>query len=547
MNHASQVPDTATRRITAYGEVIGFCADNGAHVWRGIPYGASTAGPNRWRAPQPPPSWQGVREAVAVAQRCSQLTNEFDADEGLPPGLVVGSEDCLTLDIYAPEDALGRSLPVMVWIHGGGNVWGRSGAYDASRLSVNEDVIVVAVQYRVGLLGWFAHKALREAAVEPEDSAAAFATLDLIASLKWARDNIEAFGGDPGTVTIFGESAGGHNVVTLLATPLAKGLFHRAIIQSGSFDSIPLAEAEGDNGSRINSARDIANRLNATMADDLREIPVEKLLLTCERRPGFVDVPRVIQDGVVLPTGPLRDAFASKDAFNAVPIITGTNRDEMKLFYLRNERLTKKLFWLFPIARDQDFYDLLTGYITRLWRIRSVDEPAMMMGRSAHRGVYAYRFDWDDGGRFLFIDFRKMLGAAHGLELPFVFNRFKHLGRADRILLQHSTQEDRESLSRAMGSYWASFARDGVPSCPGEVEWPVYGPNGSFLRFDTRNDGGIETNSGGDCVDALLADIRNDHRLNDEQRSFLAEEMCKWMFANTIHDRIRSAIVSASS
>ncbi len=547
MKRATQRPAPATRRTTAHGDVIGFCADNGANVWRGIHYGASTADGNRWRAPQPPQSWSGVREAVAIAERCAQLTNEFDADEGLKPGLVVGTEDCLTLDIYAPDDALGRSLPVMVWIHGGGNVWGRSGGYDASRLSANEGVVVVTVQYRVGILGWFAHKALRETAFVREDTAAAFATLDLIASLKWVRDNIEAFGGNPGNVTIFGESAGGHNVVTLLAAPLARGLFHRAIIQSGSFDSVPLSDAEGETGDLANTSRAIANRLSAKTADDLRAIPVDKLLLACERRPGFVDVPRVIQDGVVLPAGLLRDAFASKDTFNAVRIITGTNRDEMKLFYLRDERLSKKVLWLFPVARDQGFYDLFTGYITRLWRIRSVDEPARLMARAGHPDIYAYRFDWDDGGRFLFMDFKKMLGAAHGFEIPFVFNRFEHLGGADRFLFQRSTLSEREHLADAMGRYWASFARDGVPSCPGEPEWPVYGPHGTFLRFDTMSDGGIELVCGGDDVDRLLTDIRNDHQLDDKERSFLAEEMCKWMFAGKIQNKIRSSITSTQS
>lgn len=123
MKRPSQRPAPVTRRTTADGDVIGVRADNGAHVWLGVPYGVSTAGSNRWRAQQPPLSWQGSRETVAAAECCAQLTNEFDADEGLKPGLVVGTEICLTLDIYAPNDALGRSLPVMVWIHGGGNLW----------------------------------------------------------------------------------------------------------------------------------------------------------------------------------------------------------------------------------------------------------------------------------------------------------------------------------------------------------------------------------------------------------------------------------------
>ena len=487
-----------------------------------------------------------MREAVSVAERCAQLTNEFDADEGLAPGRVVGSEDCLTLDIYAPPDKSREVLPVMVWIHGGGNVWGWSGAYDGSRLSLNESVVVVAVQYRVGPLGWFAHRALRDTASEPEDCAASFATLDLIASLKWVRDNIEVFGGDPGNVTIFGESAGGHNVVTLLASPLAKGLFHRAIIQSGSFDSTPLLDAEGVTGDRANSALKIARKLHVTTAEELRAVPADKLLLAYERGPGFVDVPRVIEDGVVLPGGALRDAFTSTETFNPVPIITGTNRDEMKLFYLRDARLTKRILWFMIVARDQAFYDLFTDYVTRLWRTRSVDEPAMMMSRAGHRSVYAYRFDWDDGGRFLFMDFKKVLGAAHGFELPFVFNRFHHLGRADRILFQRQTLQDRQRLSRAIGRYWASFARHGVPSCPGEPDWPVYASQMAFLRLDTQNDGGIEVANGSDSVEAVLADIRNDSRLDGAQRAFLADEMCKWMFAHAIQDRIQSSLKGAS-
>ncbi|MEL7240679.1 MAG: carboxylesterase family protein, partial [Planctomycetota bacterium] len=151
-----------TRRSTASGEIVGFVAENGAHVWRGVPFAASTAGENRWRAPQPAESWTGVRESLDFADRCPQLTNAFSAGEGYDPGLRIGSEDCLALDIYAPADAGSKELPVMVWIHGGGNVWGTSQSYDGSRLAVNEDVIIVAVQYRLGPLGWFSHPILRE-------------------------------------------------------------------------------------------------------------------------------------------------------------------------------------------------------------------------------------------------------------------------------------------------------------------------------------------------------------------------------------------------
>jgi len=262
----------------------------------------------------------------------------------LEPGLVVGSEDCLALDIYAPADAKDKVLPVMLWIHGGGNVWGRSSSSDGSYLAENEGVIVVAVQYRLGPLGWFSHEALRDSAQTPQDAAASFATLDLIASLRWVRDNIAAFGGDPGNVTIFGES-----------------------------------------------------------------------------------------------------------------------------------------------------------------------------------------------------DFKKLPGAAHGFEVPFVFHRFKHLGDADIVLFQKRTLNDRERLSRAMGGYWASFAHDGVPSRASTPVWPPYGENGgSFMRFDTHTDGGIQVINGRDSLDAVAADLKNDPRLDDAERCLLVEEMAEWMFPRPIRAQLQS-------
>lgn len=129
-NDAQPAPAPASVRTIAQGELVGLVADNGAHVWRGLPFAASTAGENRWRAPKPAPGWEGRRETLTFAERCAQLTNQFDRDEGLKPGQLIGSEDCLALDIYAPADAEGKALPVMVWIHGGGNVWGRSSSYD---------------------------------------------------------------------------------------------------------------------------------------------------------------------------------------------------------------------------------------------------------------------------------------------------------------------------------------------------------------------------------------------------------------------------------
>ncbi len=539
---ALPAPARETARSLAQGEVIGAIGENGAQIWRGLPYAASTAGEQRWRAPRPGPRWQGVRSALASGERCAQLTNAFDADEGLEPGRVVGSEDCLTLDVYAPGDANanGDALPVMVWIHGGGNVWGRASGYDGSRLAQNEAVVVIAVQYRLGPLGWFSHEALRTSASAPEDAAAAFAILDLIAALRWIQENASAFGGDPGNVTILGESAGGHNVVALLASPLAAGLFHRAVVLSGSFDSVSSKEAEGLEGDLANPSKRIAERLGATSAEALRALSTDALYSAYDDDGGLLDVPRMIEDGVVVPVG-LRSAFASPDGFHRVPVMLGTTRDEMKLFYFRHERMTKRRWGFLVVARDPVFYDVLTGYISRLWRIRSVDEPAQAMTRAGHDAVYAYRFDWDDGGSFLSMDFGTLLGAAHGFEIPFLFNRFEHLGDADAILFESDSRDARERLSRAMGGYWASFARDGRPWQRDAPAWEPYGAAGRFLRLDVDTDGGIELRGGADDLDALLADLRDDPRLDAEGRCFVVDEMGKWMLSRGIQDRIRAA------
>jgi len=535
-------PAPTTERMTATGPVVGLIGKNGAHMWRGIPFAASTAGQNRWRAPRPAPAWHGTRIATEFAPRCAQLTNRGDEDEGIKPGLIIGSEDCLALDIYAPPSAQGQSLPVMVWIHGGGNVWGRSGMYDGSELAIMQDIIVVAVQYRLGLLGWFSHPLLRADTASaddayPEDTAASFAILDQIASLRWVADNIAAFGGDPDCVTIFGESSGGHNTAALLASPLAKDLFHRAIIESGSFDSVSLAEAEGTEGSLTNPSSRVARHLGATTADQLRAATVEQLYSACEKPKGlFLDVPRMIQDGVVLPSGPLRDAFTSRETFNAVPIITGTTRDEMKLFYAGDQTMTEKKFGVLVVPRDDDFYDAKSEYLSRVWRARSVTEPAEHMAAAGHHDVYTYRFDWDDGGRLFAMDFKQIFGAAHGFELPFVFHRFEHLGDADRFLFQKRTLEDREQLSRAIGAYWASFARDGVPSCPGQPPWPRYG-QGSCLVLDTPADGGIRVADDLDSVSNIVIDLRDDADLDEVERQSIVNEMDQWMFTRPIAAR----------
>lgn len=527
-------PEDDTRRMVETGALIGGHAENGAHLWRAIPYAAAPVGDLRWRAPRPAAAWQGVRDAVLNGPRCPQLTNGFNRAEGKKPGMLIGQEDCLTLDIYAPKDALttGALLPVMVWIHGGSNVWGGADQYDGSRLAAKENVIVVVVQYRLGALGYFSHPLIRNMAETDDDRAANFATLDLVQSLKWVRGNIGAFGGDGANVTIFGESAGGHNVAALLVSPPALGLFQRAIIQSGSFDSTPVADAEGAKAQTRdlrNSAHDVATALDAASAEALRAAPVEQLYAALELDgQGYLDVPSIIEDGVTIPVGGPRAAVGTSGAFAAVPVMTGINKDEMKLFQLLDPRLVNTRFGVLISAKDQDFYDANSDYLSRIWRVRSVDGPAAAMSAAGHDAVYAYRFDWDDGGRFLTTDTGKLLGAAHAMEIPFVFDRFRLFGDLDGAVFARKTLAERQKLADDMGAYWANFARTGAPSAT-ESDWPKWSENGGTLkRLDVASDQGPPTLQGLDTMEKLLADFASDPRLDLAERCLIAKGAAEW-------------------
>ncbi|MGI9589731.1 MAG: carboxylesterase family protein, partial [Myxococcota bacterium] len=342
--------DLATLRSTAQGDAVGFLSEDGAHVWRGLPFAAPPVGELRWRAPLPPPAWEGTREALAFGSPCPQFAgamSEGDAEDGEP----TGSEDCLYLNVFAPPFApeevpqgLARR-PVMLWIHGGGNTIGSAALYDASRLARERGVIVVTVNYLLGIFGWFSHPALRSGA-SGVDGSGNYGTLDLVQALRWVRENVAAFGGDPGRVTIFGESAGGANAYSLLLSPAARGLFHRAIAQSGSPRSVTRAQAEnfsddpepgrpfssrevlllllereGRAGSRAEAKAALAGLGDEEIATWLRSLTAEELLSVFDgsRLGGMYDCPRLVRDGRVLVDEEPLLAFTRTGRTNEVP------------------------------------------------------------------------------------------------------------------------------------------------------------------------------------------------------------------------------------
>ncbi len=550
------VADAATQRDLPAGSLIGAAGSHGGHAWLGIPFAQPPVGALRWRAPQVLTHWDGAREALAFGSPCPQFASSVGGVAG-ERGSILGDEDCLFLNVYAPPftptsvPGDGARLPVMFWIHGGGNTIGATSFYDGSALASQQNVIVVSASYRLGALGWFRHAAVREEcppvpqhfenpgapvevaaeasgdgeellpriAPDPNclaDGSGNYGTLDQIRALEWVRDNIAAFGGDPGNVTIFGESAGGRNVLALLVSPRAAGLFHRAISQSGGTRSSSFAEAENPADGRLpgaaNSSAEIVKRLGIA-PETLREVPAEKLLRAYDSGGlGMYDAPQVFADGTVLSAEDTLGAIRAGH-YNAVPVLLGTNKDENKLFLFLDPKYVRRLFGVLPILRDETAYFRDAGYATRSWKISGVDEPARALAAVQPGRVFAYRWDWDEQPRVLWADLGELIGAGHGLEIPFVFDHW-NLGPEGRFLYDEDNAPGREALSAAMQSYWAAFARDGDPGRGARGEqptWTAWNEDGDkYAVLDTPDGGGIRMSGATESLAELIAAIEGD-------------------------------------
>jgi para-nitrobenzyl esterase len=564
--HREPAPaDPTSVRTLPAGRVIGAAGQSGEQVWRGIPYAAPPTGPRRWRAPQPLPPWEETREALAFGSPCPQYASPLGGVPG-KDGTVVGNEDCLFLNVYAPRFAAGevptgdQRLPVMLWIHGGGNSIGEAGFYHPGKLAAAERVIVVTTNYRLGPLGWMRHAALREGATAAEQSGN-FATLDLIAALQWVHDNIAAFGGNPDNVTIFGESAGGQNVFSLLLSPAAKGLFHRAIAQSGGLWMSSPAQAEhfaddadaGDAHSsnevllallqrdgratdRAGAKAALAAMAPADIAAYLRGKSPAELLSVYEPSPGngMIEMPKVFRDGTVLPAEEPLARFARADGWNHVPVILGTNRDENRLFMFGDPHWVTRYFWIVPRLRNEPLYIATSDYLARNWKATGADMPAAAMRTNAD-AVYVYRFDWDEQPHVLGADLSVMLGAAHGFEIPFVFDHFD-LGPRGNVMWTDENAPGREQLSQAMMGYWAEFARAGRPGRGGNdggVEWVAWDASApgapKYLILDTPAGGGIRMSAGAVTLEQLRSDLATDPRLpQPRDRCAVYHELARW-------------------
>ena len=472
---------TIAKVATTFGSLRG-SEEDGVLCFRGIPYARPPVGELRFRAPEPPEPWQGVKEALEFGPPAMQ-TAEPAARSVLsgmfgPDGRET-SEDCLSLNVWTPGVDGGRR-PVMVWIHGGGFTSGSGSTplYDGAALARRGDVVVVTLNYRLGALGYLFLEEL---------GGANFGMLDQVAALRWVREEIASFGGDPDEITVFGESAGGKSVETLLAMPAARGLFHRAILES-TYD--PPMEREAAIGSA--EALLVELGLGAGDADRLRQLPARRLVEARDAlqaralESGTAPPPFVpVVDGDVLPEHP-RQAVASGVA-RSVPMLIGTNLDERASLGavwregLDDEKVSAALRLDLPDAERRreairsyreargargeraEPFDLLVAISTdRMFRFHSL-EVAAAQARHQPR-TYMYLFTWAssaDEGR---------VGSCHALELPFVFGNLQTpLGR-----LADSDRPGAAGLAERMQDAWISFARSGDPGHPGLPPWPAY-------------------------------------------------------------------------
>lgn len=460
---------------TSAGKIRGVTV-NGIRIFKGVPYGASTAGANRFMPPKKPVAWTGVRDALELGPSCPQLpgfkTPEIQLMQNL--GSNPSSEDCLVLNVWTPGTDRGRR-PVMFWLHGGGFQFGSGGQpfYDGANLARRGDVVTVTINHRLGCLGYLHLGDLGSQAFARSGNVG---MLDAVAALEWVRDNIEKFGGDAKNVMIFGESGGGSKVSTLLGMPAAKGLFHRAAIESGP----ALTATPRDSATR--TAESFLNLLGVDKSklDQLQTRPVGELIEAQSLvRGGFSPV----HDGEVIPEqmfDPVATAISAD-----VPLLIGSNKDEgtfllqsdadlftfdeagLKTRVKRSaggsdeaaERILSVYRKAYPDAKPTDHWVQI--YTDRSMRMRSI---ALAERKAAQKkaAVYMYFFAWNTVG------FGGKYKALHMAEIPFVFD---NIWAAETMT--HGTPEAR-ALAARVSSAWIAFARNGSPAAEGLPEWPAY-------------------------------------------------------------------------
>jgi len=413
---------------------------------------------------------------------------------------------------------------------------------------------VVTINYRLGMFGWFIHQSIKRLSDNLEDQSGNYGTLDQIIALRWVQKNIEHFGGDINNITIFGESAGGHNVNALMFSPLAEGLFHKVISQSGSTKTSNLDEVidYSDQYTEFEnkiSSKELLNQLlvaeglalnrkdaievqdsmtDKEIYDYLYDQKKEQIQETYYNNLVIKDyMHQAINDGHVLPYNGMD--FTSNEKLRNIPIIMGTNRDEMKLFLAFDPDYISQRFSL-TFIKDQDLYDISSEYGSAGWKVAAVDKPVSELAKIGNDQVFGYRFDWDEEPKIFFMDLSRILGAAHAIEIPFVMGSME-LGGLEEYMFDKENIQEAKKLSQTMMSYWSEFAYNGDPGRGRNgnlIEWDAWNNDSGknkFLIIDTPQGGGARMEKQSLSYSILVEKLLLDSRIpNDKIRCQLLQK-----------------------
>jgi para-nitrobenzyl esterase len=465
--------------IKIEGGLVEGIIENGVAVYKGIPFAAPPVGDLRWRPPQSVKNWDGVLKANKFAPACPQANIKVlgYVDYGM-------SEDCLYLNIWKP-DTISKKLPVLVWIHGGGFTLGSTSQSLATGEQLSrKGILVVSIAYRLGILGFLSHP---ELTAESENHVSGnYGLLDQIAALKWIQNNIGAFGGDPHNITIFGESAGGQSVNILAASPLAKGLFHKAICMSGGAFLPASTKKDRDCMLLLKSAEvaglEYVKSKGVNSIDELRKMDPQKFVSEPDLSTGF---PPII-DGYVIPDDLYKLYESGK--YNDVPVLLGSTSGEGSIFILKDDYrkyeetarqfygpFADKLLNLYPKGNEditkksmaELFRDVFFGWYAYTW--------ATLQTKTGKSPVYVYYFNQIQPTSFITF-YAKSRDAYHGSDVAYVFD---HLNQNSNIKY---TDEDKH-LSQTMVDYWINFTKYGNPNGKDLPKWPVYAAGNQTVMY----------------------------------------------------------------
>ena len=509
------------------GNYLGIEASD-LYVFKGIPYAESPVGALRWRAPRDVEYLDAIIDATEFKNECVQPK---DNSSIFNRNLSTGDEDCLYLNIYVPknQNSLNKNkFPVMYWIHGGSNIWGAGSDYDFSNLAASQQVIVVTINYRLGLFGWFASPFFAETA-EGLDKSYNFGHLDIIKGLEWVNQNISSFGGDKNNVTIFGESAGGSNTLTMIASPLAEGLFHKAISQSGYVSSYSAEYAESiselssknifaENIKYLTDSNEIVDYLQGLTQTEV----YEKYIATAEKY-VYPITPITIRDGIVIPNEGVYKALEKTDP--SLVVVAGTNKDEMNYWFVNSEYFYDTSFEIRrTLKRSEANLRSWNKYRSAIWRYKGAEEPLRRMSKS-NDNLYSYRLDWDEEDDGIFGDYSLFVGAAHGIDIPFIANSFdmeQIPWYIKNILFPESTAEGRDALSALMMRYWGNIAKYGDPNVFVPQKWEKFtASDNQMIILDNPQDPNFGMVTNPVMPKTLLKEIESDSALEIEERCLI--------------------------